>query len=190
MVQQKGGREEEEGYMPISLLHPYKQDWSIKARVTRKGDLREWKNARSSGWLFSADLIDRFSTEITATFYNEAAKLYHPILEQDQVYTFADGRVCLNKSRQYNKPNDHTLSFDQGAKIVKETGDCGIKNLHLNLTRLGAVSQITDPNTPSFDVLGVVVDEGSLGTINLKAGGTKEMRKVLMLDQDKVALEL
>ena len=32
--------------------------WTIKARVTSKGDIRTWKNARGEGKLFSCDLLD------------------------------------------------------------------------------------------------------------------------------------
>lgn len=112
------------------------------------------------------------------------------MLEQDQVYTFADGRVTLNRNKQYNKPNDHVLVFDQKCQIVKETGPSEIKSVAINPLPLGTIARMTDPKTPCFDVLGVVVDEGSISSVALKAGGNKDLRTVLLLDQDKVGVEL
>ncbi|CAN0451210.1 unnamed protein product, partial [Hapterophycus canaliculatus] len=39
-------------YVPISALNPYQNRWTIKARVTKKGDMRAWSNARGEGNLF------------------------------------------------------------------------------------------------------------------------------------------
>ena len=44
--------------LPIMALNPYVNRFTIKARVTHKGDVRTWNNQRGSGRLFSADLID------------------------------------------------------------------------------------------------------------------------------------
>lgn len=32
--------EEDDGCVPINVLHPFREKWSIKSRVTRKSDLR------------------------------------------------------------------------------------------------------------------------------------------------------
>ena len=57
--------------MPIKVLNQFSQDWVIKARVVKKGDMRTWSNARGEGRLFSIDLIDRDGTLIQATAFNE-----------------------------------------------------------------------------------------------------------------------
>ena len=152
--------EPEEGYIPISLLHPFKENWSIKARVTRKGDLKEWKNAKSTGQVFNADLMDQFNTEITCTFYNEAAKKYHSLLQQEQVYILSDGRINFNKSKQYNKPNDHIIIFDQEAKITLDQGPSNIKAVHLSPLPISKIVTLKE-TSHVFDVLAVVIDEGS-----------------------------
>lgn len=33
-------------------------DWKIKARITKKHQLKEWKNSKSNGTLLNIDLID------------------------------------------------------------------------------------------------------------------------------------
>eukprot|EP00976_Prorocentrum_cordatum_P059823 1175662-Prorocentrum_minimum.AAC.1 len=44
--------------VPIAQLNPYQNRWTIKARITSKGELRHWQNARGEGKVFSFDLID------------------------------------------------------------------------------------------------------------------------------------
>ena len=60
-----------EAYMPIKALNQFSNDWKIKARVVKKGELRNWKNARGEGQLFNVDLIDREGTLIQATGFGE-----------------------------------------------------------------------------------------------------------------------
>ena len=40
---------------PIDSLNPYQSRWTIKARVTSKGDMKSWNNARGSGTLFKVE---------------------------------------------------------------------------------------------------------------------------------------
>ena len=45
-------------YTPIKSLNAFLFDWKIKARVTKKHDLRSWKNVKGSGHLMNVELID------------------------------------------------------------------------------------------------------------------------------------
>jgi hypothetical protein len=45
-------------YMPVSCLNTFTQDWVIKVKITKKYDLKQWKNAKGSGTLLNLDLID------------------------------------------------------------------------------------------------------------------------------------
>lgn len=39
-------------------LNPYQGSWTIKVRVTSKGSLRTYKNARGEGCVFNVELTD------------------------------------------------------------------------------------------------------------------------------------
>lgn len=69
-----------ECYMPIKALNAFASDWKIKARVTKKGDMRTWNNAKGTGKLMNIDLVDREGTGIQATFFNEQAERFYPML--------------------------------------------------------------------------------------------------------------
>ncbi len=58
--------------------------WTIKARVTRKNDIRRWSNAKGEGHLFSIDLTDS-KGEIKATFFKEACDKFYPAIEEGKV---------------------------------------------------------------------------------------------------------
>jgi len=62
-----------DSFMPIKALNQFSTDWVIKARLVKKGDIRNWKNARGEGQLVNMDLIDREGTLIQVTGFNETA---------------------------------------------------------------------------------------------------------------------
>lgn len=75
--------------VPISSLNAYQNKWTIKARVSVKGEMRRWSNARGEGKVFSFDLIDAAGGEIKATAFNDAVDKFHDLIQQGQVYTIS-----------------------------------------------------------------------------------------------------
>lgn len=63
----------QKGYLPVKCLNTFSTDWAIKVRVTKKGDIKEWKNTSGSGSLFNVDLIDMEGTQIQGTFFKSQA---------------------------------------------------------------------------------------------------------------------
>ena len=61
---------------PIASITPYQNKWTIKARVTSKGDIRTWNKASGSGKLFSMDLMDE-SGEIRVTAFKEQCDAFY-----------------------------------------------------------------------------------------------------------------
>jgi hypothetical protein len=45
-------------YTPIKSLNGFLHDWKIKARITKKYDVKSWKNVKSEGHLMNVELID------------------------------------------------------------------------------------------------------------------------------------
>lgn len=43
---------------PLVSLNPYQGSWTIKVRVTSKGIMRTYKNARGEGCVFNVELTD------------------------------------------------------------------------------------------------------------------------------------
>jgi len=47
-------------YTPIKTLNTFIFEWKIKARITKKGEKKTWKNAKGSGTLLNIELIDSY----------------------------------------------------------------------------------------------------------------------------------
>ena len=43
---------------PLVSLNPYQGNWTIKVRVTSKGSMRSYRNARGDGSVFNVELTD------------------------------------------------------------------------------------------------------------------------------------
>ena len=54
----------EEFYTPIKALSTFIYDWRIKARLTKKGQRKQYKNARTEGYFIHVELMDSHGTMI------------------------------------------------------------------------------------------------------------------------------
>lgn len=48
---------------PLVSLNPYQGIWTIKVRVTGKGNMRSYRNARGEGCVFNVELTDEDVSE-------------------------------------------------------------------------------------------------------------------------------
>ena len=69
---------------PIASITPYQNKWTIKARVTSKGDVRTWNKSTGSGKLFSMDLMDE-SGAIRVTAFKEMCDKFYDYAEVGKV---------------------------------------------------------------------------------------------------------
>jgi replication factor A1 len=104
-------------FQPIDSLNPYQNRWTIKARITSKGEMKSWNNARGSGTLFKIELLDDRGGEIAACFFKESADKFYPLLEVNQVYTFANGRLKVANKQYSSCSSDYEISFGNDADI-------------------------------------------------------------------------
>lgn len=63
----------------------------LKGRVTAKSDLRSFTKEGRDNNVFSVDLIDKEGSEITVTFFGEAALQYQSEFEVNTVYVLKNG---------------------------------------------------------------------------------------------------
>jgi len=104
---------------PIEALSPYAHKWTIKARVTHKGDIKTWHNKNGEGKLFSVNFLDE-SGEIRATGFNDAVDQWYEMLQEGSVYyVSAPCRVQLAKKQFSNVNNDYELTFEKDTVIEK-----------------------------------------------------------------------
>ena len=85
----------------IKDLNPYQNKHTIKARVTKKGELKSWSNHRGEGQVFDFILKDA-SGDIKVTAFNEEARKYHKFIEEGNVYFLTNGKIQPIKNQKYN----------------------------------------------------------------------------------------
>lgn len=157
---------------PIKGLNPYQNKWTIKARVTKKGDVRTWSNARGEGKLFSADLIDKDGTEIRCTFFKEAVDKFYDLLQQGKVFTFSGGRLKIANKRFTSIPNDYEITFNPESTILPAGEDNDIKVQTFSFTKLNDVESKEVGSL--IDVVGVVTSDQGLSSVTAK----KDQRQI------------
>lgn len=94
--------------------------------MTKKSEVRRWKNHRTEGYLINIDLMDKHGTQIQATFFKDACDKFEPMLQEGKVYSFSNGTVKIANQRFTSIKNDFCLVFDRQAEIVEVPEDASI----------------------------------------------------------------
>ena len=105
------------GNFPIRELAPYVPRWEIRARVTNKFPIKNFKSQLHEGNLFSVDLIDDEGYEIRANFFNASAAKFFNQIEEGRVYNFSEGTL-KEANAQCNKLG-HRYQIDFKIDAIK-----------------------------------------------------------------------
>ncbi|CAK1366978.1 unnamed protein product [Cercospora beticola] len=167
---------------PIEAISPYTHKWTIKARVTHKGDIKTWHNKNGEGKLFSANFLDE-SGEIRATMFNDAVDQWHDVLQEGNVYYISSPcRVQLAKKQFSNLPNDYELAFERDTLVEKAEGDDGVPQVRYNFTTIEALQSVEKDST--IDVIGVLSEVGEVNEIVSKTTSKPYSKRELTLVDD------
>ena len=177
-------------YDAISSLNPYRNRWTIKARVTKRGDKKTWSNARGEGCLFSVDLLDAEGTEIRATFWKEAVDLFYDKLAPGTVATFSGGKLKMANKQWTSIKNEYEITFDRSATInVVADDDDSIKSIMFEFVKLAKIEDL--PIKATIDCAGVVRDFQPVSTLTAKSTGRELFKRdVSLVDDSGVAVRL
>ncbi|KAG4077768.1 hypothetical protein HA402_011197 [Bradysia odoriphaga] len=171
-------------------LAPYRNKWVIKARVTSKSNVREWKNANGEGKLFSIDLMDE-SGEIRAVCFNELCDKYFHMIQVNKVYYISKCQVKLaNKRFSTTINNDYEMTFNSDT-VVEECADghVDVPKFSYNLVPLSQISQMEANAT--VDVAGVCREVGDIVHCTAKTTGRElKKRDVTLIDRSRSNVSL
>lgn len=170
-------------YTPISALNPMNPDWIIKARVTKKGAPRTWKNFRGEGMLMNIELKDEFGDQIQGTFFNKHVDKFKDQVQENRVYSFQYGQVKEGNSKYTAIKNPYCITFNGNTKIKPLPDDESIETDGYSYSTLRDISKM-DAGLIT-DVKGVVILVGDMDEIPMKNGKLKPLRRVFIADNSK-----
>ncbi|GAA0160648.1 DNA metabolism protein [Lithospermum erythrorhizon] len=107
---------------PLVSLNPYQGNWTIKVRVTNKGIMRTYKNARGEGCVFNVELTDEDGTQIQATMFNEAAKKFFDKFQLGKVYYISKGSLRVANKQFKTVQNDYEMTLNENS-VVEEASE-------------------------------------------------------------------
>ncbi|EIW84857.1 replication factor-A protein 1 [Coniophora puteana RWD-64-598 SS2] len=172
---------------PIEGLSPYQNNWTIKARVTQKSEVRNWSNARGEGKLFNVTLMDE-SGEIRATGFNAVVDELYPKLEEGKVYYVSKARVNLAKKKFSNIQNDYELSLEKNTEVEECLDTTNLPTIKYNFISLGELESLA--KDVNCDVIGIVKEAGPLSEITSKTNRTIPKRELTIVDKSQFSVRM
>lgn len=169
-----------EEYTPIAALNPMSSNWMIKARVTKKGVPRHWKNFRGEGELLNIELVDENGDQIQGTFFNNHVDKFKDHIHENKVYAFRNGQVKQSNSRYTSIKNEYAITFGKDTEITLLEDDDKIKTDGFSYSSIDEISKME--NGKIADVKGVVINVENMDEITMKNGTTKPIRRVQIAD--------
>ena len=179
---------------PIREISTYNgKNWTIKARVTSKSQLRTFSNDRGTGKVFSVDLLDKDGGEIKASFFNASCDKFFNTIEVGSIYTFSRGNVKVANKRYSSSKHNYEINFDADALIQMSTDaadESAIDSVKYSFTKIRDIGSKNLPCT--IDLVGIVRDFKPIGKVQAKNGGGEELtrRTITVVDDTECGIDV
>ncbi|CDR43335.1 CYFA0S11e04302g1_1 [Cyberlindnera fabianii] len=171
----------------IDQLSPYQNTWTIKGRLSYKGDMRTWSNQRGEGKLFNVNFLDE-TDEIRATAFNENADKFYNLLQEGKVYYVSKARIQPAKPQFSHLKHPYELQMDRDT-VIEECQDAdGIPKLQYDFVKLSKVQSLEADSI--IDVVGVIKEVNPAFQITSKAGKSYDRRDITLVDDSQFAVSV
>ncbi|WOH03440.1 hypothetical protein DCAR_0622838 [Daucus carota subsp. sativus] len=171
---------------PLVSLNPYQGNWTIKVRLTNKGNLRNYKNARGEGCVFNVELTDEDGTQIQATMFNESAKKFYDRFQLGKAYYISKGTLRVANKQFKTVANDYEMTLNENS-MVEEASEEGtfIPETKFNFIPIDQLGPYVN-NSELVDVIGVVQSVSPTMSIRRKSNNeTIPKRDITIADESK-----
>lgn len=107
----------------LASLNPYQGNWTIKVRVTAKGNMRTYKNAKGEGCVFNVELTDEDGTQIQATMFGEAARKFFDVFQMGKVYYISKGTLKVANKQYKTVQNDYEMTLNEYSQVEEAVNE-------------------------------------------------------------------
>lgn len=165
----------------IKCLDIFMRDWTIRARVTGKSDIRPYHSG-GGGWIFTVTLVDE-SEEIGGVGFNGAVDAIYDKLVPGNVYYISQARMveAKEKLRAWRR---YELRFDKDTKVEKCLEPTSIPINRYNFIPIASLGELQPGSY--CDVIGILKDIGPLKKrVCTTIGGTTTNRHINIVDKSQ-----
>ncbi|OMJ75990.1 hypothetical protein SteCoe_24752 [Stentor coeruleus] len=180
-----------EQYTPISALSTFLYDWTLKAKVIKKSELKEYLNKKlqRNEKYMSCTLLDNYNTRIQASFFSEAAEKFFQTIEEDKIYLFSGGSISLAEQKYRTPECSYQLSFNASASIIPSQ-DQTWKIIAVDRAVTPIEKIVNMPEKSLVDVLGIVQEVGDVVERTSKKGQALIQRVLKIFDRSRKLIEI
>lgn len=171
---------------PLASLNPYQGNWTIKVRLTSKGNMRTYKNARGEGCVFNVELTDEDGTQIQATMFNEAARKFFDVFQMGKVYYISKGTLKVANKQFKTVQNDYEMTLNENSQVEEASNEAAfIPETKFNFVPIDELGPYVNQKE-LVDVIGVVQSVAPTMSIRRKIDNeTIPKRDIIIADATK-----
>ncbi|XP_051115840.1 replication protein A 70 kDa DNA-binding subunit B [Andrographis paniculata] len=171
---------------PLVSLNPYLGNWTIKVRVTGKGNMRTYRNARGEGCVFNVELTDEEGTQIQATMFNEAARKFFDKFQTGKVYYISKGTLKVANKQFKTVQNDYEMTLNENSEVEEASNEATfIPQTKFKFVPIDELGPFVN-RRELVDVVGVVVTVSPTMSIRRKSDNeTIPKRDITITDETK-----
>ncbi|PIN00420.1 Single-stranded DNA-binding replication protein [Handroanthus impetiginosus] len=171
---------------PLLSLNPYQGNWTIKVRVTSKGSMRTYRNARGEGCVFNVELTDEDGTQIQATMFNDAARKFFDKFQIGKVYYISKGTLKVANKQFKNVQNDYEMTLNENSEVEEASNEpTFIPEKKFNFVPIDELGPYVN-GRELVDVIGVVKSVSPTMSIRRKSNNeTCPKRDLTIADETK-----